>query len=295
MKLKNALNRDDRLGKATPFLLGMGLGALLLYAASSTQRARQSPPVALPPPGARERAQALLSRGGREARNYTRAHPVGVAGVLGGAAAIGVAVLAVKNSPQLRQRLQRVAGSDAPEVSKSIEISASPELVYDVWCEVENFPHFMSMVKEVRPLGGDRSHWKVKGPLGIPVEWNSVITERERGRTLAWHSEYRSAVEHAGRVELAPCPSGTRATVSMSYRPPGGRVGHVLASLFGRSPEQQLDRDLDNLKRFVEERGGRQASMSSASAQATPQPELRPVGERAASTTAETQLGSGMP
>ena len=120
----------------------------------------------------------------------------------------------------------------------------------------------MSRVIEVRSLGGDRSHWKVKGPAGIPIEWDSVITEREPGRLLAWHSEPGSTVEHAGRVELERCPSGTRATVSMTYRPPGGRLGHVVASLFGRNPGQDLDRDLDNLKAFIESRSGRLSPIS---------------------------------
>ena len=81
---------------------------------------------------------------------------------------------------------------------------------------------------------------------------------RGKARKAAW-------VEHGGRVEFEPCPTGTRATVSMSYRPPGRRLGHVAASLFGRNPKQDLDRDLERMKTFVEERARLTESMPATS------------------------------
>jgi uncharacterized membrane protein len=290
MKFANdTFERNNRTGKAAPLLLGMGLGALLLYAASSAQRQRLMRARPLSPLGLRPVAERLAQpvlRGSRQAALAARRHPGALTGVLAGLAATGLAVLAVKKSPQLRNSLQSVTSQDAAHVSNSIEISASPEEVFDVWCQYDNFPRFMSRVKEVHSLGGDRSHWKVKGPAGIPVEWNSVITEREQGRLLAWHSEPGGSVEHAGRVELERSPIGTRATVSMTYRPPGGRLGHVVASLFGRNPKQDLDRDLDNLKTFVERRSDRGGALSTSSAK----PELRPVGELSAASA-----GSSLP
>lgn len=278
MKLIDSLKQDDRTRKAAPWVLGMGLGALLLYAASSKRRQRLVPTSPLLQTDPRERAMALMSRGRREAAGHVRSHPGALTGVLAGVAGVGIAALAIKKGPQLRGNLQRMASQDATHVSKSIEISASPEDVYDVWCEYDNFPHFMSRVKQVHSLGGDRSHWVVKGPAGIPVEWDSLVTERERGRLLAWRSEPGSAVEHAGRVELERCPTGTLATVSMTYRPPGGQLGHMVASLFGRNPKQDLDRDLDNLKAFVEARSDRPSTLTAGSAK----PDLRSVGEPAA-------------
>jgi uncharacterized membrane protein len=139
------------------------------------------------------------------------------------------------------------------EEEKSIYIAAPPEEVFRLWNDYGNFPRFMSMVEQVQPLGDDRSHWVVKGPAGKRVEWDAVITERVPGRLLAWRSEPGGAVDHAGRVQFTPAASGTRVTVRMSYRPPGGRLGHAVASLFGRNPEQEMDADLQRMKTFIED------------------------------------------
>lgn len=143
------------------------------------------------------------------------------------------------------------------EIERSIEIAATPEQVYDEWRNYENFPRFMSMVEEVRTLDGDRSHWVVKGPAGTHVSWDSVLTAQDRGRLLAWRSEPGGPVDHSGRVELRPGATGTRATVRMSCEPPGGRLGHAVASLFGRNPQQELDQDLQRMKEHIESRHAR--------------------------------------
>lgn len=138
------------------------------------------------------------------------------------------------------------------EVEQSIHIDAPPETVYDLWSSYENFPYFMANVEEVRSLGGNRSHWTVKGPMGARVEFDSMLVTQDRPRVLAWRSEPGSEVHHEGTIRLEPSGSGTRATVHMGYRPPGGAIGHALASLFGRDPDHELASDLKRMKRFIE-------------------------------------------
>jgi len=38
----------------------------------------------------------------------------------------------------------------------------------------------------------------------------------------------------------------------MSYNPPAGAAGHVVASLFGADPKTEMDEDLMRLKAFFE-------------------------------------------
>jgi uncharacterized membrane protein len=38
----------------------------------------------------------------------------------------------------------------------------------------------------------------------------------------------------------------------MTYNPPGGAFGHVIAKLFGADPKTELDEDLMRLKSFLE-------------------------------------------
>lgn len=138
------------------------------------------------------------------------------------------------------------------ELEKSIRIDASPEDVYELWSNYENFPRFMSHVIEVRDLGRRRSHWVVQGPAGTQFEFDSVLTEQSKGRRLAWRSEPGAEIENAGSVQFEPYRGGTLVTVRFSYTPPAGALGHGLASLLGADPKRQMDDDLARMKHFVE-------------------------------------------
>jgi uncharacterized membrane protein len=174
-------------------------------------------------------------------------------GVLIAAAAIGAGVYAMQRygaSDRVREKL----GADETGTilhEKSVFIDAPVELVFDTWANYENFPRFMSNVRSVEPLGGGRSHWKVRGPAGVSVEFDSVATQH-RPNELFWESEPGSTVKNEGRVTLTPEGSGTRAMVRMSYRPPAGAIGQAVSSLFGANPKQEFEEDLNRMKQFIE-------------------------------------------
>ena len=141
-----------------------------------------------------------------------------------------------------------LSGGGEIEVERSVTIEAPVEKVYEFWNDVENFPRFMSHVREVRRVGPDRSRWVVAGPAGAPVEWEAVVTQRAVNDSISWRTVEGSVVDHRGTVRFRPAgPSGTRLEVRMSYRPIGGEVGRVLASIFGRDPESIIDADLARL------------------------------------------------
>jgi uncharacterized membrane protein len=165
----------------------------------------------------------------------------------------GVALLAsnVPNLP-LRGMIRGRAPGQAIELEKAIQIDASPEEVYDLWSNYENFPRFMSHVIEVRDLGRSRSHWVVRGPAGREFEWNSVLTEQSRPYRLAWRSEPDAGIGHSGSVQFEPERGGTRVTVRMSYSPPLGAIGEGIARLLGADPGRQMDDDLARMKALIE-------------------------------------------
>ncbi|WP_081933748.1 SRPBCC family protein [Massilia sp. 9096] len=138
------------------------------------------------------------------------------------------------------------------DLEKSIHIDASPEEVYDLFANHENFPRFMSHVVEVRDLGRRRSHWTVRGPGGSAFEWNSTITEQSRPHRLAWRSEPGAEIPQTGSIQLEPHHGGTDVTVRMSYTPPAGALGHGLATLLGADPKSRLDEDLAHMKAYIE-------------------------------------------
>lgn len=174
-------------------------------------------------------------------------------GVMIAAAAIGASLYAMQRygtSDRVREKL----GADETGTimhEKTIFIDAPVEQVFDTWANYENFPRFMANVRSVRPLEGDRSHWKVRGPAGVSVEFDSV-TQKRRPNEIAWDSEPGSTVQNEGRVTFVPEGTGTRVSVRMSYRPPAGALGHAVSSLLGADPKKEFEQDLNRMKQFIE-------------------------------------------
>ena len=138
------------------------------------------------------------------------------------------------------------------EIRHSVDIDAPVERVFEFWSRFENLPQFMSHVREVRSLGGGRTHWVVSGPAGTPVEWDAMTTRVEANRMLAWRTVEGALVEHTGSVRFSPHGNRTRLHVTMSYRPLGGMLGHGLASLLGADPKSVMAEDLARFKALIE-------------------------------------------
>ncbi len=185
------------------------------------------------------------------------------------AAGLTLLARALTNLP-LKRLFGVGAGRRAVDVQKTMNLAAPVERVFEFWTTFENFPRFIANVREVRDLGEGRSRWTVAGPAGVPVEWDAVITRLEPNRVLAWKSVPGSAVEHAGTIYFQPNPDGTtRIDIKMSYNPPAGAVGHVVASLFGADPKSEMDEELMRMKTLVEKETGYQAPVRAGSGQAS--------------------------
>ena len=138
------------------------------------------------------------------------------------------------------------------DIQKTLFVGAPVAQVYEFWTDYENFPRFMSNVREVRDLGGGRSRWVVSGPGGIPIEWDSVLTEQVPGETIAWRSRPGSMLENAGAVRFRPEGEGTRVDLRLCYNPPAGGAGQAVAELLGSDPRAKLNEDLGRLKALLE-------------------------------------------
>jgi uncharacterized membrane protein len=148
--------------------------------------------------------------------------------------------------PSSRERRRTV------DIQKTLFIGAPVKRVYNFWTDYENFPLFMSNVREVQDLGGGRSHWVVRGPGGVPIEWDSVLTEQVPGETIAWRSRPGSMLENAGAVRFRPEGAGTRVDLRLCYNPPAGGAGQAVAELLGADPRAKLNEDLGRLKALLE-------------------------------------------
>ncbi|MDT5296371.1 MAG: hypothetical protein QOJ76_3251, partial [Acidobacteriota bacterium] len=140
------------------------------------------------------------------------------------------------------------------KVEKSVIINRPAEELYRFWRNFENLPHFMNHLESVRVTGGDRSHWVAKAPAGTTVEWEAEIYNEKENELIAWRTLEGADVDSAGsvRFEKATGGRGTVVRVSLKYDPPGGKLGSLVARLFGENPDQQIDEDLGRFKQLME-------------------------------------------
>ncbi len=142
-------------------------------------------------------------------------------------------------------------------VEQSIRVKAPAKKVYQYWRNFENFPKFMKNVEEVRLLDpeGRMSHWKIAGPLGVPVEFDAKLTQDEPGRAIGWNS-VGGTIETSGAVTFQQLDNDTVLHVVMQwYDTPAGAVGEA-ASRVLQNPSAMLQEDLQRFKDIVEGRVG---------------------------------------
>ena len=142
----------------------------------------------------------------------------------------------------------------AQRVEGSVIVEAPVTRVYEYWRNLENLSNFMTNVEEVRATGPDRTHWRVKGPLGAKIEYDAQITQDEENRAIGWNS-LDGNVQTSGQVRFHELGSErTRVEAVMNYAdPPGGKLGEV-GSRFVASPQAMMDQDLQYFKEIVEGR-----------------------------------------
>ena len=204
---------------------------------------------------------AGIAAGGLSIYGVGRRGPVGAAFT-----ALGVGLL-VRSLTNLE--LTRLVGlgrsNRALDINKTITVHAPVERVFEFWKQVENFPQIMRNVRAVRKIDEKRSHWTVAGPAGIPIEWDALVTECVPCESISWTTEPGGPVEHGGTVRFRGNPDGsTTVNVMLSYDPVGGRLGDMLAGLFGADPKTEMDENLAGLKTLLERQSGERADQSSS-------------------------------
>jgi uncharacterized membrane protein len=139
-------------------------------------------------------------------------------------------------------------------VARSVTINQPVEMVYQFWRNFENLPRFMNNLDEVRVTDEQRSHWVAKGPAGASIEWDAQIINDQPNQLIAWKATDDADVPNTGSVRFLPAPGGrgTVVKVRIEYLPPAGEVGHAVAKMLGRSPEQEVREDLRRFKQIME-------------------------------------------
>jgi uncharacterized membrane protein len=170
------------------------------------------------------------------------------------AAVAGVTALDVMASQRMSQEARYINEEGMVETRQSITIAKGPQELYDYWRNFHNLPNFMQNLERIDVQSDTRSHWKVKAPAGMTVEWDAEVTEEIPGRRIAWKSVEPAEIENTGWVEFEQAPDGrgTVVRVQMEYKPPAGMLGHATAKMFGKAPDQDTMENLRCFKRLME-------------------------------------------
>ena len=143
--------------------------------------------------------------------------------------------------------------SKAVDVRRSIEIARPREELFAIWRDFSNLPRFMSHLDRVDVLSDTKSHWVTKGPAGIRVEWDAEIVDERENEWIAWQAVEPAEVPNNGTVMFRDAPSGdTEIFVTLEAQPPGGKLGELVARMFGKSPDRQVRMALEKFKEMAE-------------------------------------------
>ena len=145
-------------------------------------------------------------------------------------------------------------GSKGPLIGRSATINKSRQEVYARWRDFTRFPEFMDNVRSVEQIGQNQSRWTIEAPAGKTVELITETTHDVPGERIAWRSVEGSEITTAGEAlfkDAAP-GRGTLVQLVLTYDPPAGAVGKLIAKLFQREPYVQARRDLRRFKQLLE-------------------------------------------
>ncbi|MEO3811627.1 SRPBCC family protein [Sphaerisporangium sp. B11E5] len=145
-------------------------------------------------------------------------------------------------------------GPSSGALRAAITVNRPRREVYRFWHDLENLPRFMTHLESVDTMPGGYSRWKARGPANRIIEWDAEIVQDREDELISWRSLEGAAVRNRGSVSFSGAPGGrgTEVRVEMEYRTPGGRVGLVVARLFGEHPAQQVRDDLRRFKQVME-------------------------------------------
>jgi hypothetical protein len=131
----------------------------------------------------------------------------------------------------------------------SVTVDAPVHQVYELFTHFNDFPRFMSFVKEVTYYDEQNSHW-VAEVVG-QHEWDAVKEDWLQDQHIGWVST--SGLKNSGSVTFkAVSPHQTLVDVLITYDPPAGVIGDIGEILgAGDRFEAVLRYDLDNFAEMV--------------------------------------------
>jgi uncharacterized membrane protein len=196
---------------------------------------------------------ALLWLGIRQRRPNTLASSAGIGLVARGVSGYCPVNALIGRSADLSNTRVALGGDRGVHVHESVVINRRAAELFRFWRDFSNLPRFMEHLDHVEVLTPTLSIWTAKAPVGMRVKWEAEVINEIDDELIGWRSTANADVATAGSVRFVPVPGGgTEVIVHLQYEPPAGKLGSLVASMFGEEPSQQIRADLRRLKEILE-------------------------------------------
>ena len=139
------------------------------------------------------------------------------------------------------------------ELKFSFIVERPVEQVFAFCANFENFPRFISALREVRDTGDGRSHWCATTPSGGEIEWNATTTRFVTNSVIGWQSVANAPVATSGLLRFSPDGRSTCVKVAISYRVFDSSMTDALAALASRRRSAAIERDIREMESSLDE------------------------------------------
>ncbi|QAT86500.1 hypothetical protein EJ065_4958 [Corallococcus coralloides] len=140
------------------------------------------------------------------------------------------------------------------QVEHTLTVGRPVEELYRLWREPSTLSRLVEHFADVTPTADGGQHWRIHGPLGRDVSWDSHLVEERPPEFHGWESTEDSPMKTRGWVRFRPAPAneGTEVTLHLAFLPPGGALAEALAQRMRGLPAMQVAKTLRRFKSLAE-------------------------------------------
>ena len=141
-------------------------------------------------------------------------------------------------------------------IDESVRIDASPEEIWAIVTDPEQYPNFADSITRWEPDGdkdrGLGARYTMRMRAGSAEVGGLVeVVEWDEGCDMAWTSI--TGIDQRGRWRLRSQEDGTtKVSLRLAYQAPGGLLGMISDQVSARTVRGNLRRTVQNLKAMIE-------------------------------------------
>jgi uncharacterized membrane protein len=166
----------------------------------------------------------------------------------------GAAFLGVASWPLVDASLRLNGGRKRRlAVRSSVEINRPIADVFEFFKNFENLPQVIRAVSAVYDSQDGRSHWVVRSPAGVAMEWDAVVTKWVPRSVIAFESVAGSPVEVSITLRFVPLgPELTRLDADVNYHVLHTDLTDAIRALLTRRPGRRMRINLETTRAYLE-------------------------------------------